>query len=291
VTLIAQAYLHLKPLDESELTLEHALEVLDAVATRAALEVYDLVDLDLIVEEGSKKLWAGAIAIGAFLSHYGSIREGLDYLINDARRFGEVVTSSFVEEARIPSECVYRKERRLGVPGRLRRALNELNALSQQPDASSAQIRAVSEQIEGILRDVDEPADQLAVRQGLPAPDRPTPGRLPDPSRDALPAYVMEIVRERPRRLRRRKRVGRSPTDTLTIAESTDGTRMVLEVREDGELVELDDGSLWRVIPGGMTQTILWLPTQAVRVTRASSGLYRLRNQTTGDSVSAFREG
>jgi hypothetical protein len=291
VTLIAQAYIHVKPPEGSDLTLERSLEILDEVATRAALEVYRVADLDLMVEEGSRKAWAGVLAIGAVFTHYGSVRSSIDYMIKDAKWFGEIVTSSFVDEAQIPAECVVRKERRLGVPGRLRRALEELNTLSEQPNPSRGAIRKVSGEIEGILQDIDEPSDQTAIEEEIPRPYKPRLPGLPPPSRAALPPSVPEIASPKRRRLRRRKRVG-IPSPEHSLFDALDGSSIhaLIDVREDGELVELDDGSLWRIAPGDITQSVLWLPTQSVRVSRIDSGAFRLRNLGTGSSVSAVRE-
>lgn len=208
LTLIAQSYLHVRQLDQRQLTLERSLEVIDRVATQAALAVYETVDLELVVEDGSRKVWATVLAVGAVLSQYGSIRSGADYLVNDAKQFGQIVSSAFVNEARVPPECVVRKERRLGAPGRLLRALKELDRLSQTPGATPAEIRAVSRQLEEVLRDFDDVEDRAKIRAQIP---EPYGSKLPEPSlpTEAVPAQAPRVEAVTARRLRRRKRVSR----------------------------------------------------------------------------------
>jgi len=71
---------------------------------------------------------------------------------------------------------------------------------------------------------------------------------------------------------------------------------LLIEVRKDGELLELDDGSLWTVIGGDMTKTITWTPTTEITLTpielRTPRGRvlkwYRLDNQSVGESADAI---
>jgi len=57
-----------------------------------------------------------------------------------------------------------------------------------------------------------------------------------------------EIVGDVPRRLRRRKRVERELSNGLGFISlaAADAVRSVLDVHEEGRVVTLDDGSLWR---------------------------------------------
>ena len=48
----------------------------------------------------------------------------------------------------------------------------------------------------------------------------------------------------------------------------------ILEVREDGMVVHLDDGSRWNVSVGDNTKAVCWYPTMRVVVEETGSALY-----------------
>ena len=66
----------------------------------------------------------------------------------------------------------------------------------------------------------------------------------------------------------------------------------VINVEDDGQTVELDDGSTWRVPLGDNTRSYCWYETQRIVVEKSSDPAYpyRLRNlDTAGDIVKAMR--
>ena len=48
----------------------------------------------------------------------------------------------------------------------------------------------------------------------------------------------------------------------------------IVEVREDGMVVHLDDGSRWNVSVGDNTKSMCWYPTMRVVVEETDSALY-----------------
>jgi hypothetical protein len=67
---------------------------------------------------------------------------------------------------------------------------------------------------------------------------------------------------------------------------------LIINVEDDGQTVELMDGSTWSVSIGEHTRSICWYPTQRIVVEKSGdpSYPYRLRNlDTAGDVVKARR--
>jgi hypothetical protein len=67
---------------------------------------------------------------------------------------------------------------------------------------------------------------------------------------------------------------------------------LIVEVDDDGQTVELDDGSTWNVPLGDNTISICWYETQRIVVEESGDKdyPYRLRNlDTSGDMVKAIR--
>lgn len=92
----------------------------------------------IVVEEGSLKgkitIYGAIIVLIEGVSNYGSFRQGLQQIISDSQHFSENViehTKQNDNSYRINTE---RTERRLGLPGRLKRTLDRINYLEQHID-------------------------------------------------------------------------------------------------------------------------------------------------------------
>ncbi len=59
----------------------------------------------------------------------------------------------------------------------------------------------------------------------------------------------------------------------------------VSEIKDDGLVVDLVDGSSWLINPGDWTITIRWLPGQRIEI-KEGDGSYSLTNIDTAQSVS-----
>lgn len=136
---VAEAYIHLRPygLDRERVNVlgDRALEI----AIKAAQEVYGGdVAIELILEEGSAKFWAKVSAV-FFAAHfaYGTIadwkafKEQVTEWVNEARQFGDKVIGEIVKETGAKPSQVYRTERRLKAPGKLRRLIEQLEDLNE----------------------------------------------------------------------------------------------------------------------------------------------------------------
>ena len=70
--------------------------------------------------------------------------------------------------------------------------------------------------------------------------------------------------------------------------------RLIIEVLEDGLLIELDDGSRWAIKPGDIGKTAVWYETQRIVVEENDSSVYpyKLKNldTSTQETVEASRE-
>ena len=67
---------------------------------------------------------------------------------------------------------------------------------------------------------------------------------------------------------------------------------MLIQVHDDFETLELDDGSKWGVEPGDNPTIVTWLPTETIRIKVAdlnSAWPYELINIKEGVSVRARR--
>ncbi len=48
----------------------------------------------------------------------------------------------------------------------------------------------------------------------------------------------------------------------------------LIEISDDGETVELLDGSIWRIAAGDIPTAILWTPTSEIEVQESDGDLY-----------------
>ncbi len=69
-------------------------------------------------------------------------------------------------------------------------------------------------------------------------------------------------------------------------------TAMLLEVLEDGERLQMDDGSIWVISPGDVPTVCTWIPTATVRISKSSGDRlfpYVLKNEDINVSVDAMK--
>jgi hypothetical protein len=132
-----------------------------------------------------------ATAIGA----YPTLRAGTIALVKDAREFGGIVSTVFIEKSNAKQEQTFRVERRTKTPGKIARVittLDELNETPAKPERRRLELAMVRMELESIERDLKaEEIDFLhanLVFENLP-PLRPEPnkGRVLDSRKVALP--------------------------------------------------------------------------------------------------------
>jgi hypothetical protein len=67
---------------------------------------------------------------------------------------------------------------------------------------------------------------------------------------------------------------------------------MLIEVLNDGEKVQLMDGSEWLINPGDLPTVCIWLPSSEIKVEQVNStGMFthRLKNLSEGSSAFAMK--
>lgn len=116
---------------------------------------------DVEIEQGSLRGWLiAAGVIYAAIAKYGDFRTGVDYLVHDARWFSERVLEDIHGQG-LPDDVFIRTERRLGVPGRLKRVLSRIDYLQEHGRALSKsdyshEVHSLHNQVSKILKTVDD---------------------------------------------------------------------------------------------------------------------------------------
>ncbi|MCD8413639.1 hypothetical protein [Tenacibaculum finnmarkense] len=115
-------------------------------------------------EEGSLKSRLkifGQITIGALIA-YGGIRTGVDYLIQDSKRITNHIVQDISNEPNINPNSIGRVERRLGVPGKLKRLYDDIHNLENNRDNLTEQdqtniINRISNRYDNLISELDQP--------------------------------------------------------------------------------------------------------------------------------------
>ena len=145
------------------------------------------------VEDGSIRLWlavVGSLYIG--IGGYGSFRSGIDYAVKDARTFSERVLQD-VRNSGVPESEIRRFERRLGVPGKIRRMFGRFDRLKRHGRELSKteyerEIDAIERGLRSIFRAVENKPDRDLILKNLLTEYPPRhPEQLPIPGLPQMP--------------------------------------------------------------------------------------------------------
>lgn len=123
------------------------------------------------LEEGSLKSRLkifGQISI-LLVSGYGGLRSGIDYLIEDSQSITESIVRDIQTEQNIDPNSIGRVERRLGVPGQLKRLYQNIDKLSsRRQDLTDREqqelISKIRSQYEDLILVLDQPATDILER-------------------------------------------------------------------------------------------------------------------------------
>jgi hypothetical protein len=157
---LAQTYVHLRPYEITQDKLESLGDAAQEIARNAARDVYGgNVTIDVRLEGGSLKVWMtvvgvlSAIHIGyGTVADYKAFKESIGELCNDARKFGFEVCDAFTDTAGASKRQVFRVEKRLTTPGKIKRLIRKLEAIDQMTDKlSKSEMRR---QLASIKRDL-----------------------------------------------------------------------------------------------------------------------------------------
>ena len=170
---LSETYIHLDlNLDESGKSI--LKEYLSNKAPLYAEGIYSQqLEFTVYVEDGSLKVWlAAAGIIYAGVAGYGSFRSGIDYLIKDARAISERVFED-VRQSGVPQDRVINFQRRLGIPGQIKRVLSETKKLERESSNLSAEERSlrlasIRRAMERIAKNLDHQEDADLLRSNLP---------------------------------------------------------------------------------------------------------------------------
>ncbi|PWL32124.1 hypothetical protein [uncultured Roseivirga sp.] len=135
------------------------------------------------LEEGSLKSRLkifGKIAIGSLIA-YGGIRTGIDYIIKDAQTITEHIARDLSIEPHIGKNRIGRVERRLGVPGKIKRLYKDIDKLRLNGNNLSANeqrqvLNRIHRNLEDLVLELDLPEitliEQYLVQNQIPLPER-----------------------------------------------------------------------------------------------------------------------
>jgi hypothetical protein len=114
------------------------------------------------VEAGSTRTWVTIGALVTALNAYGSFRQSIDYLVKDARSVGQMILSESPHSLGI-DEHPAGQQRRLGIPGQLRRLFARVEKGELSPEEATSQAVRLLERRGGIesMPDVPRLARQL----------------------------------------------------------------------------------------------------------------------------------
>ena len=124
------------------------------------------------LEEGSLKSRLkifGKIAI-AVLIGYGEIRKSIDYLIKDSQTVTELITRDLSKEPNIGKDKIGRVERRLGVPGKLKRLYSDIDRLNKDrnnltENEQQELIEKIGRQFNELILELDQPEIKIIMQE------------------------------------------------------------------------------------------------------------------------------
>jgi hypothetical protein len=230
MTELAQVYVHLRPYDVDAKSIDRLGNAVREHAVAAARSIYHgNVTIDIRLEEGTIKVWAtvigvlGVLHVGyGVIADYKGFKEGVVAVCEDAQKFATFVSDHFVKDAAATPLQTFRVERRLKVPGKIRRVIVELekleNAQLTEPELSSrlAEVRRNIAQIERTLGapEIDGLNQILVHFESLKQPEK-----FPPPSNDLTSPHVA-IMTELPTLKFERKSI--AYTDSRHVWQATD---------------------------------------------------------------------
>jgi hypothetical protein len=158
---------------------------------RAAADIYGGgVEVDIQIEEGSlitRITVMGSLLLAGYstIADYKGFKDSIVEMCDDAREFAVDVCSPFARKAGVPTEDVYRFERRLKTPGKLYRLSKRLEKLEHSLDGLS--IRDIQKELASLRAELDaatkdlSASDRNKILAGLKRPKLPPPEKWPVP--------------------------------------------------------------------------------------------------------------
>ena len=129
--LLAEPYLHFFDIEFSTRFEETVAPFVREQAQEYASAIFRLsFDVSVEMGPGGTKVWIRILTnvVKAFII-YGGLRQAADYLVHDGRRFCEHVAAPVIYKVESIGHSAYRFERRLGIPGLVKRIIESLDSL------------------------------------------------------------------------------------------------------------------------------------------------------------------
>lgn len=139
------------------------------------------------VEAGSTRAWVTIGALVTALNAYGNFRQSLDYLVKDAQSLGQVILSESPHSLGI-DEHTAGQQKRLGIPGQLRRLFIRVEKGELSPEEATSQAVRLLERRAGLdsMPDIPRLARQLHSELTVVAAEQERP-RTPLPPKSHRP--------------------------------------------------------------------------------------------------------
>ncbi|MGR3717148.1 MAG: hypothetical protein ACU0B1_10415 [Thermohalobaculum sp.] len=126
MTKLAETYINMQVWIPDRFRSSFFSEIEDIARNSSRTAFSQDIEVEILYRDGSLKIWVlyAGIIVSA-IAQYGSFKNGIDQIIKDARWVSEQVFDNLNKQG-LQNEYIIRKERRLGVSGRVRRALTEI---------------------------------------------------------------------------------------------------------------------------------------------------------------------
>jgi hypothetical protein len=165
---LAQSYVHIRPLAFNSIEIDNiGLKITD-IAKGSAKQIYHHdVQLEIRIEEGSIKVWATVLAVVAStysgVANYKGFKESIIELCSDAKQFGGDVCGAVTNIAIANKAQVFRAERRLKFPGKVRKIIKELEIIEENYENLSK--KNIANMLDGVSDEINK------IREKLPEQD------------------------------------------------------------------------------------------------------------------------
>ncbi len=182
---VAETYIRFK-IEPTKANKEKLIQTLNKEAELYSKEfLKGQIKIIIVVEEGSLKGWVKVYGTTFLLgvATYGGFRDGLDRLISDSQNFSSAVIEHTQQDDNSYRTNFERAERRLGLPGRLKRTLDRINHLEENLDnipqrEIRSELNNLKQDLSNILNALEEQEQATLLqtlspdlRNSLPEPD------------------------------------------------------------------------------------------------------------------------
>ena len=160
-------YTETLPDSELESAAGRLLQLADGACRDYFAQRYEQLGITVVarVEIGSTRIWTTIKAVTTALMLYGSLRQSADYLAKDGDWLSRLILPNVASTIGLQSNRPKRQERRLGVPGELRR----LFALVERGDMSAEEATSRAVHLLQATGDTDTASELPRLTQRLTA--------------------------------------------------------------------------------------------------------------------------